>query len=283
MNIRRTAILSAFVIGTAAALAPAHAEEFANKIPDRVWVDLGGSTNELSTTVAVTGQNGVGAAIDLEDVLDIPGSKTTFQVQGTVRVSEKRRWVDFGYVNIDRSGGRTIQQDIQYGDYNFAAGGTLNASFNTSFIYGAFRYDFLHEDKIRISGSAGASWTDLGVTLAGTGTFDNGSGPVAGSYSVKESIAVPVPLVGLNFDWALAKGLVLRSYNRFFRLKLSNIDGGMWESGVHLNWYFIKNFGLGLGYDRYTIKLNEYTTSQGDKGKFNYSVSGLGLYATLAF
>jgi hypothetical protein len=121
------------------------------------------------------------------------------------------------------------------------------------------------------------------VTLAGTGTFDNGSGPVAGSYSVKESIAVPVPLVGLNFDWALAKGLVLRSYNRFFRLKLSNIDGGMWESGVHLNWYFIKNFGLGLGYDRYTIKLNEYTTSQGDKGKFNYSVSGLGLYATLAF
>lgn len=284
MKLRSRFAIASIAAATMLIAAPrAHAEEFANKIPDRVWVDVGGAINELTTDVSLTGKQGIGATIDFEDVFDLPGSKTTFQLQGTVRVSEKRRWVDFGYVNIARSGGRQIQQDIQWGDYLFAAGATVQAEFNTQFIYGAFRYDFLHEEKIRISGSAGLSWTDIGTKLAGNATFDNGSGPVAGSYDVKESIGAPVPLVGLNVDWALTKGLVLRSYNRFFRIKVTDIDGGLYETGIHLNWYFIRNLGIGLGFDRVQVKLNEYKTSQGDKAKAGYTISGIGLYATLAF
>jgi hypothetical protein len=279
----RFAVAAIAVLGFLLSVPAARAEEFASKIPDRVWVDLGGMTTELSTDVSLTGKNGVGAVVDFEDVFDLPGSKSTWQVQGTVRVSEKRRWVDFGYVQINRSGGRQLQQDVQWGDYLFTAGGTVQAEFNTQFIYGAYRYDFLHEDKIRISGSAGLSWTVLGTQLAGNATFDNGSGPVNGNYDVKESVGAPVPLVGLNFDWALTKGLVLRSYNRFFRIKVSDVDGGLYETGVHLNWYFIRNLGIGLGFDRIQVKLNEYKTSQGDTAKAGYTISGFGLYATLAF
>jgi hypothetical protein len=281
MNVKQALILSVSLVALVAV--PAQAEEFADKIPDRLWIDIGGSAHELSTNVAITGQSGLGAAVDFEDVFDIPGSKSTFQLQGTVRISEQRRWIDFGYVKLDRSGGRSLQQDVQWGDYFFATGAVVDAELNTEFIYTAFRYDFLHEEKVRLSGSAGASWTDMGTTLSGTATFDDGSGPVTDFYDVSESIAVPVPLIGFNIDWAIAKGLVLRSYNRFFRIKVSDIDGGMYESGVHLNWYFIRNFGLGLGYDRIQVKINEYETSEGSKGKFNYTVGGIGLYATLAF
>jgi hypothetical protein len=272
------------VLLAAAAAAPARAEEFAGKIPDRIWVDFGGAVNDLNTDVSITGSSGAGATIDFEQIFDLPGSKTTFQVQGTVRISEHRRWIDFGYVDLNRSGGRIIQNDVEWGDYTYAAGGQVDAHFDTRFIYAAFRYDFLHEEKIRISGSAGLSWTDIGAGLTGVGTYTPPSGPpVAGTYTVDESIGAPVPLIGLNLDWALAKGLVVRWYSRFFRLKVGDIDGGMYESGVHLNWYFIKNFGLGLGYDRIEVKINEYTTDEGDIGKFNYSVNSLGLYATLAF
>jgi hypothetical protein len=263
---------------------PSSAEEFAQKIPDRIWLDVGGAINDLNTDVSITGSSGAGATIDFEEIFDLPGSKTTFQIQGTVRISEKRRWIDFGYVDINRAGGRVIQNDITWGDYTYAAGGQVDAHFDTRFVYAAFRYDFLHEEKIRISGSAGLSWTDLGSGLSGSGTYTPPSGPpVAGTYSVDESIAAPVPLIGLNLDWALAKGLVLRSYNRVFRLNVSDIDGGMYENGLHLNWYFVKNVGLGLGYDRIEVKINEYTTDEGDIGKFDYAISSLGLYLTLAF
>jgi hypothetical protein len=275
---------SVLVVAAALVIAvPAHAEEFANKIPDLVWLDIGGTVDELTTSVGLTGKNGIGPVIDFEQIFDIPGSKTTFLIQGTARVSEKRRHVDFGYVNIDRSGSRVIQDSIKWGDYVINGGADVTAKFNTEFIYGAFRYDFLHLDPIRISGSAGASWVNLGTGLSGTGTYTPpGGAETTGSFDKSASVGIPVPLIGFNIDWALTKGLVFRSYYRFFRLKTSNLNGGMYESGLHLNWYFIRNLGIGVGFDRTEIRLNEYKT--GDNTiRADYIISGIGLYATLAF
>ena len=71
---------------------------------------------------------------------------------------------------------------------------------------------------------------------------------------------IAVPMVGLNLDWASTRRLILRTYTRFFRLHLDAFNGGLSESGIRLNWYFVKHFGLGLGYD----------------------VTGIGLFATFA-
>ena len=284
MKIQRLAILSMLLVAVAPLGATtARAGEFADKIPDLVWVDIGGTIDELTTNVGLTGPNGVGATIDFEQIFDLPGSKTTFYIQGTARVSEKRRHVDFGYVNIDRSGSRVIQEDLTWGDYTFSAGGTVTADFNTRFIYGAYRYDFLHDEKVHISGSAGASWVDLGTSLTGDGNVTDPDGnPVSGSFEKGGSVGIPVPLVGFNIDWALTKGLVFRSYYRFFRMNVSGVSGGMYESGVHLNWYFIRNLGIGFGYDRTEIRLNEFKSGE-NTIRADYVISGLGLYATLAF
>lgn len=281
MTMKRFAILAAFAL---AAVPAARAGEFADKIPDLVWIDVGGTIDDVTTNVALSGPSGVGATINFEEIFDIPGSKTTFAIQGTARVSEQRRHVDFGYVDISRSGTDVISKDITWGDNVYQAGTEITAKFNTAFIYGAYRYDFLNVEKIRVSGSAGLSWVQLGTGLKGNGTYTPPNGPpVTGSFDKSESVGLPVPLIGFNIDWAIAKGLVLRSYNRFFRLNVSGIDGGMYESGLHLNWYFIRNLGIGLGFDRTEVKLNEYTLSNNDTIKFDYVVSGVGLYATMAF
>jgi hypothetical protein len=56
----------------------------------------------------------------------------------------------------------------------------------------------------------------------------------------------------------------------------------MYENGVHLNWYFIRNLGIGLGWDRTQIQLDSYERGN-DTLRANYVVTGLGLYATIAF
>ena len=275
---------SFFVMAAALVIAvPAHAEEFADKIPDLVWLDIGGSVNELTSNASFTGQNGLGATVDFEQIFDIPGSKTTFAIYGTARVSAKRRHVDFSYGNIDRSGSRVIDEDLKWGDYTFSGGGTVTADVSTRFVYGAFRYDFLHDEKVRIAGSAGLSYVDLGASIATDGTVtDAGGNETTGGFEKGSSVAIPVPLIGFGIDWAMTKGLVFRSYYRFFRLNAQGIDGGMYESGVHMNWYFIKNLGLGIGWDRTEIRLNSYDSGNNTL-KADYTVSGLGLYATLAF
>jgi hypothetical protein len=262
--------------------AVARADDF-GKVPTKLWVDFGGSTNDLSTSAALTGQAGAGVAIDFEDVFDLPGTKNTFRLFGTWRISANRRYMDFGYVSINRSGGKIIDEDINWGDYVFAAGARVDAEFNTRFIYAAFRYDFLHEDKVHIAGSAGASVTTLKAALTGNGNVTGPSGPVSGEFTNESSITAPVPMVGINLDWAITNRLFLRTYNRFFWLNISSVNGVMQENGVHLNWLFTRHFGAGLGFDRNQIKIKEVTINQDDKAKFDYIVSGLALYLNLAF
>jgi hypothetical protein len=90
-------------------------------------------------------------------------------------------------------------------------------------------------------------------------------------------------MVGLNLDWALTKRLVFRLYNRFFRIDVSSFNGGLYETGVHLNYYIVRNFGLGLGLDRTDLKIKELKVGNDNVMKAGYIVSGIGLYANLAF
>jgi hypothetical protein len=279
-----SAIAAAVVSAGAASLSAVRAEDFAGDVPDRVWIDVGGAYNDVSTNVSVQGPKGLGGLITFEDTFDLPGTKTTARMLGTVRISEKRRWIDFGYTSIDRRGTKHIVDSVDFGDYIFSGDADVTARFATQFMYAAFRYDFLHEDKIRISGSAGLTFLRLKVSLRTDGTVTDPDGNViTGGYYKQATQGAPVPMVGLNLDWALTKRLVLRSYNRFFRLNLSSFNGGLYENGIHLNYYIVRHFGLGLGLDRTELKVKELKVGEGNVVKAGYTVNGIGLYANLAW
>ena len=129
------------------------------------------------------------------------------------------------------------------------------------------------------------TWLRLSTGLSGTGDFTDpdGNSIIGGTFDRKASAGAPVPLVGLTLDWALARRLVLKTYTRFFRLNLDSFNGGLAESGVRLNWYFAKHFGLGLGYDRTDLRINELKVGDGAIVKANYSFTGAALYINLAF
>ncbi len=261
------------------------ADDFAGDVPDRVWIDAGWSINQLTTDASMTGKKGVGVAVNFEDVLGLNENRSTFRMLGRVRISPKRRWIDFGYVDITRSRSKVLDRDVTFGDYTFQAGGEVTSKFDTQFIYVAFAYDFLHEEKVRISGSAGLTAIRFSTGVAGQANFvlDPDGNPVTTDVDRAGSATAPVPMVGLNLDWALTKRLVARGYMRFFKLNLSEFDGGLYENGVRLNWYFVKKFGLGVGFDKSDLRIDELKVGQGNVAKANYTVTGLGIYATLAF
>lgn len=278
------ALAAMVVFAGAGSFSPVRAEPFAGDVPTLVWIDAAWTANDVATDVALQGKNGVGATIDFEQVFGMNANRSTAEMFGTARISPNRRYIDFGYVAINRSGTRQIDQDIQWGDNDIQAGAELTAKFNTGFIYAAFRYDFLHVEQVHISGSAGLTWLELSTGLSGTGTYTPvGGAPITGSFNKEGSVGAPIPMVGLNLDWALARRLVVRGYGRFFRINISEFNGGLFESGIRLNWYFAKHFGLGLGYDRTDLRINELKVGDGNIVKANYGFSGFGLFINLAF
>jgi hypothetical protein len=266
----------------ACALAPAAESEFAG-VPDRVQVLLGGTAADFVTEGGLSLVDaGTGIAVNFEDMFDIPVNKSASRIDGFWRFG-KRSYLDFGYVQYNRTGGRELVQEVDWGEYTFEAGAFVTADWDSRFPYAAYRYGFLDEDRVRISGSAGISYLGVDAALEAEAGVTGPQGPVSGAITEGVSIDFPVPLVGLRLDWALRDRLAVEMFMRFFKLNYESvIDGGMRESAARLKWHFSKPVGLAIGYDATSVRLKEYET--GDyKAKFTYDITGLSAYLTLAF
>ena len=252
-------------------------------VPDKVRLSIGGISADAFTEGSLSTTGGIGATINFEDVFDLPVTDRTARFAGYWHIN-KRQYLDFGYVDINRSGGRILDQDITWGDFVAKAGAEVSAGFRSRFPYAAWRYDFIPLEKVRISGSAGITYLEITASLAANGNvFDLNGNPIA-SGTARDSVLVtfPVPLFGLQVDWAMSKHLSAEVYNRLIYVNLSGIRGGIQESALRIHWYFTKHFGFASGFDKESIDLKEYTSGD-TKARFRYEVTGLSAYLDFAF
>jgi hypothetical protein len=278
---RRLPSVLAFALLAVSALAPAHAEF--GDVPDRFRIIIGGTSADFVTQGALTYEPaGSGVMINFEDLFDIPVSEEDLRLEGFWRMTE-RAYLDFGFVEFNRTGSKELVQDVVWGEYTLAEGSFVAATWNSRFPYAAYRYDFLHEDKVKISGSAGISYVRIAPMLEADGGVTGPSGPVTGHFEKGESIEFPVPLLGLRIDWAIVNRLELQTYVRLFYLSYEDVlKGGMRESTMRLQWHFTKHVGAAVGYDSTIVRLKEYDTGDYD-AKFSYDISGFSAYLTFAF
>lgn len=251
-------------------------------VPDHIQVSLGGTAADLVTSASLVPESvGAGASVDFESLFNIPGSKQAARLDGFWRFGE-RSYIDFGYVQFNRSGSRQIDEDVTWGDVTFDAGAFVTAKFDTRFPYAAYRYDFLHEDKVKISGTAGISYMRVAPSLSATGNVTGPEGPIDGSVDEGTDIQFPVPLAGLRLDWVLRDRLFAEFFVRFLQLNAGSFNGGMRESSARLKWHFTRHVGASVGFDSTTLRIKEYEKND-KKLKFIYDVSGVSAYLNVAF
>jgi hypothetical protein len=279
-------LVAAIVLLAAAApalAATADTKTIPEKAPDLVRFDLGGFRNDILTEGSVSSANaGLGAIVNFEDTFDMPGNSSVFKAGGFWHVA-KRQYIDFGWLAINRTGDKVIDQDVEWNGNTFHAGAELNSEFRTQFPYGAWRYDFLQLDKVRISGSAGVSYMGIKAAVQGSGSYTDIDGvDQTGTAEKSVTINFPVPLVGLQLDWALTRTLAIKMYTRLLYIDFAGARGSFNEQSIRLYWYMTRVFGIAGGLDRQSIDLKEY--DNGDtKARFRYDVSGIALYLSFAF
>lgn len=252
-------------------------EEKASYPWKRFNIQIGGFISEIDSSVSF-GTDNVGLLIDVEDLLGIESSTTVFRVDGNWRFTDNRRHrLDFGWFSWHRSGNTQLLDDINIGGLEIPAGTTLSTELDLDIIQAHYSYSFLQDDRVDLA-------LGLGLYVAPFSFKYDSSGLLEAED--KESFIAPLPVLGLRGDFVLVENWYLRNNIDAFFMKYQNFKGGLLSASTSLEYTPFENFGLGLGFESFRIRVQ---ADGGDwpgidfRGKMNYQTVGLLFYIKFMF
>ena len=223
---------------------------------------------------------GTGTQVDLEDDLGYSSNETTFWAGGYWRFAAKHR-LAAGYFQFDRDSSVTVDSEITIGDEIYPVGARLDSNFKFQVLPVKYSYSFLKREKYELAGTIGLNWTwvDFGVS----GSTSAGDKDLDASVSVDAS--VPLPLIGLMFDYHFTPKWSAGLHGELFAL---NIDADTFGfSGTLINvrlgteYWFFNNVGLGAAVDWFSLDVD---VDDGDwRGELDYQYWGPQVYLAIRF
>jgi len=272
-------VLCAGVASSASAQNAGGAQGLVN---DSFVFNLGGFIVQTDTRAHLNGQSTTNPDVDFDQTFGKPSDATRIRADALWRITPTHH-VRFMYFNNTIERGRAIDRNIQWGDYTFQAGGNVDSERKFSIYELAYEYAFVHKPTYEVAGTIGIHYMDWSMKLSGNATFTDSNGVVhAATFATKEaSVPAPLPVLGIRAGWAVAPDWYIDAQAQYFQLKINNIDGRVTDFRTSGTWMFSRNFGVGLGWNRFV------TTIDVEKNSFNGSAhigySGLQLFLTGSF
>jgi len=247
-------------------------------IENRFVANLGMFIVGSDLKARLNGSSSTNPDIDFNDTFGSGSDQTRVRLDLLWRITPKHHARFFFFDNnITRD--RTLDRDIQWGDTTYHVGATVESNVKMKVYELAYEYAFMHQPNFELNGSLGVHYTDLRIKLAGNAT--TGGGNTAAFVTEERKLPAPLPVIGVRAGWMFAPQWYLEGIGQFFRI---NIDGysGHWVDGrVGVTWMFTRNFGAGLGYNRWVTNVDVSRDNFNGSARFGYS--GLQAYLTGTF
>ena len=243
---------------------------------DRFSIRIIGGLVNLNTDVAAG--RGLGALIDLEDVLGFDEQISTFGLEGFYRFTKNRKHaVQFRYANFDRDAHAVVEGSVPILDLEFT--GAIASEFVNQVATVEYQYSFINNGKTEAGISAGLAVYKYDLVLAGEIVIDND--PDRTEFrSENVGVIAPVPGVGFFINQALRKNLILEFKTSFVDLEIGEHNGRIFSSWVSLTWFFSRHVGVGVGLSGSDVI---YEKAGDTKIKVNIRQSSINANLTLVF
>lgn len=247
--------------GTVVPAAPEHSANIYRKMGLRVG---GVAYGSFDTTVQVNSDSGIGAILDFEDLLGVSASTNVFRMDAFYAFNDRHR-IDFGYYDINRTGTRTLAEDVQIGDVIIPAGDTVS-TFGTNIMKLNYRYNFVTDPRTVLAGSFGFHVMKIDLGLRSP------------TFAVEESFGVtaPLPVFGLHGAHALSSTWSLYASGEIFQIEIEDYGGTLSDFRLGLAWDVFEHVGLGFEMNSFNMGA---TVEDGPlTAEVEYGYSGFGVY-----
>ena len=245
------AVLACAALSLGAA-APAVAEDAPNVLEDSWHLALGSFMLDSDTEVQLNGDTQSGSAVDWENTFG-DDSLTRFRIDGQWRFADRHK-ARFMWFSSSRSRSETLEEEIDWGDQTFPVNAKVKGEFDFDVYELAYEYAFLRRESYELSGSIGLHYTELSMSLAAKASSSGGT--LQTDIKEEGSVGAPLPVIGLRGLWQLPHNFWIDAQAQFFALTIDEYDGNLQDYKVVVAWQPKRWFGLGLGYNHFTVDVD---------------------------
>lgn len=247
-------------------------------LQERFNFSLGGFFVEQETDVRLDGEaTGTGTDVDWEREFGL-GDKDSFRIDAFWRFADRHK-VRLMWFENNRSAGRAVTRDIEFGDTTYPVDTVVEARIDQQIIELAYEYSFMRRDTFELAGSIGIHNLKIEAGLSGEVTTPGGGG----SFEAEETGEAngPLPVIGVRVFWDMGANFYLDGLAQFFAVEYEEFDGSLSDFKLGVTWYPFEHFGIGIGYNDFTSRLD--VQGQAFEGKLRLGYGGPMAWITAGF
>jgi len=237
----------------------------------------------IESTLALRGTDGMGDSVTLEDIFGFSDSETVPFVNGWWRFgsSRKHRFIA-GWSAINRDSSATIMEDLDIGGTIFPVNARVDVEFDVSLFRVAYAYSFVLTEKTEFAGMLGFHWVDYGFGIRITDLSSKAPIGAKGSVASESgNVDGPFPNVGLELRHAFTPNFRGQATIRWFDIELGDFDGSITDFSFGGTYQFNRTFGLALDWAWFEMDVG--VNSNDWRGSLNYKYNGPVLTGNLQF
>lgn len=270
--------INALLIVFAACLLRVNGQSYLNESRDTVYpkfyMSVGGYFPEVSTSLRIDSEYGIGTDISLEDDFKMADKISVVRFATFYRIGEKSQLLG-SFTNLNRRRQYTFDQSVDFLDTTFYANAKADIGFDVYYYALTWRYSIFEKPNWNAGFSLGLRGAQMVASI--DASFNNEH------YGRKLSVVAPALLVGLHGSAYLTPRLLGRYSLEYFTLTVSGIDINVIETNMSLSYFVTNSFGIGGGYSTSSYKVREIPFSDSFQGKINFSFGGFTLFAVARF
>jgi len=264
---------------TASSLAQSPAQAL---LDDSFVASLGTFVVNSNLKANLNGGSATNPEVNFDDTFGKSRDATRWRFDGLWRITPAHH-LRLMYFDNANSRTKTLANDLEWGDYTFNKGTSATLDFRQQTTALSYEYAFMRTPTYEVAASLGVHYskTKLGLSGQATVTHPDGSTTNDSGAVSSNSVAAPLPLIGLRGGWVVAPQWYVDAGASVFKMKYDNYDGQWTDWRAAATWMYNRNFGVGLGVNGFTA--NVKITKDNFDGRLKSGYSGLQVFATGAF
>jgi hypothetical protein len=179
-----------------------------------------------------------------------------------------------------------VDRDLTIDDVTYTTGSSVESQLKFKLYRFLYNYSFHHDEKVELGLSGGLYFANIGATFRGsltcTGGTSCGPGTTVSPNGTDSSFTVPLPTVGMFFNYNITPRLQGQARFDWFFLETAQIKASITEVYLGLEYRLLKHFSIGTAFDRLNID-GEINPKKGGGFSFKNDWNTLFVYGALYF